>query len=154
MARPRAYFAQHQDSTGSFTYARWQSLWIEQAVTWDSQLWLYQKMVVSGIMSGQAVGAQAQLQVDLTVATDQLAQTLEYPPGIIKLEEYHLDDSLPITAPQAGQVKVAETIGQVVQVARTTSNLTFVVGSALSPAGSSFVPRRATTRLIGLGLVL
>lgn len=154
MARPSVYFVEVQDSTGSFTYARWQSRWIEQAVTWNNSLWLYQRMAITGIMSGQTVGSQAQLQIPLTLATHELAKTIEYPPGVIRLEEYHLNDSLSLAAPQANQVKVAETIGQVVQTARTTSTLTITIGSALSPAGASFVPRRATTRLIGLGLVL
>ena len=154
MSRPVAYFVELLDSSGEFAYARWQSRWIEESVTWNNNTWKYQRMIVSGILSGNTLGSQTQLNVPLTIQTDSLSKALEYPPGIIKIEEYHLNDSLPLSAPQVDQILVNQTLGNVTQVSKTTSEVQFTIGLALSPGGSSFVPRRATTRLIGLGITL
>jgi hypothetical protein len=154
MSRPSAFFVELKNSEASFTYARWQSRWIEQVVTWEGQQWFYQRMRVTGVMSGQSLGAQAEIQIPLTDIAHNLMNILQYPPGIAIIRKYHMNANYTTVAPHPTQVVVAETVGQIVQVSRTMSEISIAIGSSLTPVGASFVPRRYTTRLIGLPLIL
>ena len=70
--RGQVLFVQLQDAGQTATMARWQSFWIDAAVSWESASWDYQQMDWAGITSGSG-GDQATLtlprQLDHRVPT-------------------------------------------------------------------------------------
>lgn len=153
VARGQAAFVQLADE-GGLVVARWQSFWIDATVTWESQAWDYQQMDWAGITSGQTTGEQASLTLPRLPSIQALMKRALYGPWIATLRVYQFDEALDTGAPQAGQVLVGSTVGQVISASATVTSITLKLGSALSPVGAQFPPRTATSSLIGVPCVL
>jgi hypothetical protein len=151
MYRPFVYLIEIRDHLSQTTLARWQSRWVEEAITWDGQQWRYLAgLAASGVVSGQTIGAQASIALPLTHETLALATQIASPPGIAVIRKYDL-----VEATDTSQMlEVGNCIGQVTQITKTDTGLTFALGSSISPIGASFVPRTVTTELIGNGMII
>jgi hypothetical protein len=149
MNRPFVYLVELRDSANS-TLARYQSRWVGKTVTWENSSWQHVPgMEASGISSGQAAGSQAAISLPLTAVYYDIARRVFNPPGIAVIRKYDLNPNLSDDGPQPYMVEIGNCIGQVIQMTNTTSQISLVLGSVLSPTGASFVPRTITTQLAG-----
>ena len=53
-------------SDGATTFARWQSFWIDQIVSWSGQAWEYEPFNWEGLLSGQSSVDQIAVTVPAT----------------------------------------------------------------------------------------
>ena len=153
VARGQALFVQFRDAGQITTVARWQSFWIDQTVTWESQPWDYQPMDWAGIISGSG-GDQATISLPRLPSIQSLLRQALAGPWIAILRVYQFDEALDAGSPQVGQVLVGSCIGQVIGASATATGITMKLGSALSPVGAQFPPVTATDSLIGVPCVL
>ena len=153
MARGQAAFIELLDEGGT-TRARWQSFWVDQSVTWEGKSWDYQQLDWAGITSGQATGEQAAITLPRLPSVQALMKQALYGPWVAKLRVYQFDETADAGSPQAAQILVGSTVGQVVSASATVTGITLKLGSALSPVGAQFPPRTATSALIGVPCVL
>ena len=134
----------------SFTLAAWQSRWIEQTITWNSKPWRYLAgLQVSGIVSGQAIGSQVTIILPFTMETINLAERIASPPGIAIVSKCDLCEATDTSQ----MLEIGNCIGQITQITVTDTQITFALGSSISPIGASFVPRTFTTELMGNGML-
>jgi hypothetical protein len=153
MARGQAAFAQITDESG-LTVARWQSFWVDQTVTWEGQAWDYQQMDWTGVTSGQVTGEQASITLPRLPSLQALLKRALYGPWVVSLRVYQFDETLDTGSPQAEQILVGSSVGQVVSASGLLSTITWKLGSALSPVGAQFPPRTATSSLIGVPCII
>lgn len=153
MARGQAAFIELLDEGGT-TRARWQSFWVDQSVTWEGKSWDYQQLDWAGITSGQTTGEQAAITMPRLPSVQALMKQALYGPWVAKLRVYQFDETADAGSPQAAQILVGSTVGQVVSASATVTGITLKLGSALSPVGAQFPPRTATSALIGVPCVL
>jgi len=153
MARDQALFVQFQDAGQVATMARWQTLWIEQTVTWEGQPWEYRQMDWSGITSGSG-GDQATIRLPRLPSIQAMMRQALAGPWIATMRVYQSDEILGGSSPPADQVLVGSCIGQVIGASATATSITLKLGSALSPIGAQFPPLAATDSMIGVPCVL
>jgi hypothetical protein len=153
--RGQALFVELQDEAGNLM-DRWQSCWIEQTVTWEGQAWRYQQMEWAGITSGQATGAQASITMPRLPSVDALTGRAVAGPWLAFLLVYQFpdDEGASTASPPADMILVGSTVGQVVKFSGGLTEVTWQLGSALSPVGAQFPPRTATDGLIGVPCLL
>jgi hypothetical protein len=149
MATGQAAFLEIGDGFGA-TFARWQSYVIDQIVSWDSQSWTYQQLDWAGITSGQAVGDQASITLPAVPSVLQLTEQARAGAWVATLRVIQWDEELSSTPPASGYVLAASCVGQVIGANGSLTQITWRLGSALSPIGSQFPPRTAITALIGV----
>jgi len=149
MDRGQAAFIEIGDGYGT-VYARWQSYWIDAVITWDGQAWSYQQMDWSGITSGQVTGDQATLTLPAVPTIQSSTESALAGPWVIQLRVIQFDESVAGSGPPATYTLVASSIGEVIGASATLTQITWKLGSALSPIGAQFPPRTAITPLIGV----
>ena len=149
MATAQAAFLELGDGFGA-TFARWQSYAIDQLVSWDSQSWTYQQLDWAGITSGQAVGDQATLTLPAVPSVLALTKQAQAGAWVATLRVIQWDEELSSTPPASGYVLAASCVGQVIGAGGGLTQITWRLGSALSPIGAQFPPRTAITSSIGV----
>ncbi len=150
MATGQAAFLEIGDGFGSITN-RWQSYWVDQVVTWDGKIWIYQQLDWAGLISGQAVGDQASITLPAVPSVRGLTEQALAGAWVAQLRVIQFDEEAAgSTPPASGYVLAASCIGQVIGASGNLTQITWQLGSALSPIGAQFPPVTATTALIGV----
>ena len=150
MAVGQAAFASLGDGFGT-VFARWQSYWIDQVVSWDSQSWTYQQLDWAGVTSGQAMGDQATLTLPAVPSVLQMTEAALAGPWVATLRVIQFDEETAgSTPPAVNYVLAASCVGEIIGASATLTTMTWKLGSALSPVGAQFPPRTAITPLIGV----
>jgi len=148
MARGQSQFL--RIFSGSTTYQRWQSYYVNTSVTWESASWSYQPFDADGITAGE-VQSESSISITLPATTNALEVVLQAldEARLAELRLYEFDTNLGNSAPQAGQTLIASYLGEIVGVQGSFTSITMELGSSLSPVGAQVPPRTFSTRLIG-----
>jgi hypothetical protein len=136
---------------GSTTYERWQSYYVNNSVSWQSQVWDYQPFEAEGITSGN-VESESTLVVTLPALPNVIEAVLRAVARgrLVELTMYEFYPLYGNNAPQASQTLVAAYTGEVVGVEGTFTTLSIQLGSSLAPVGAQVPPRKYSTRLVGV----
>jgi hypothetical protein len=148
MARAQSQFL--RIFSGSTTYQRWQSYYVNSSVTWEGASWSYQAFDADGITAGE-VQSESSITVRLPATTtviDAILKALE-DGRLVELRMYEFDTLLGNSTPQASQSLIASYLGEVVNVQGSFTALDVELGSSLSPVGAQVPPRKFSTRLCG-----
>jgi hypothetical protein len=148
MARAQAQYL--RIFSGSTTYQRWQSYYVNTSVTWDSAAWSYQPFDADGITAGE-VQSESSISVRLPATTNVMEVVLQAldDARLAELQLYEFDTILGNSTPQAGQTLIASYLGEVVGVQGSFTEIEMELGSSLAPVGAQVPPRTFSTRLIG-----
>jgi hypothetical protein len=148
MARGQSQFL--RIFSGSITYQRWQSYYVNTSVTWESASWSYQPFDADGITAGE-VQSESSISVSLPATTNVMEVVLKAldEARLAELRLYEFDTILGNSTPQAGQTLIASYLGEVVGVSGSFTSIQMQLGSSLSPVGAQVPPRKFTTTLIG-----
>jgi len=149
MLRGQAAFVAIGDGFGAI-YARWQSYWVDAVVSWDGQAWSCQQMDWSGVTSGQVTGDQATLTLPAVPSVQAMTEQALAGPWVATLRVIQFDESIASSGPPASYILAASCVGEVIGASASLSQITWKLGSALSPVGAQFPPRTAITPLIGV----
>jgi hypothetical protein len=150
MARAQAALIEIGDGGGT-SFARWQSQWVNQVVSFGGLSWDYQQLSWSGVTSGQSSsGDQASITLPGTLANHSLVERAMAQRWLFSITVIEFDEEAGDAGPPASVNIAAATIGECVGGSRTLTSRTIQLGSALSPIGAQFPPRSATTELIGV----
>jgi hypothetical protein len=71
-------------------------------------------------------------------------------PWVATLSVLQFDETAASSGPPAAYVLAASCVGEVIGASATITQITWKLGSALSPVGAQFPPRTAITPLIGV----
>ena len=136
--------------SGSTTYQRWQSYYVNSSVTWESASWSYQPFDADGITAGE-VQSESSISVTLPATTNVMEVVLQAlnEARLAELQVYEFDTILGNSTPQTGQTLIASYLGEVVGVSGGFTSIQMQLGSSLSPVGAQVPPRTFSTRLIG-----
>ena len=136
--------------SGSTTYQRWQSYYVNTSVTWESAAWSYQPFDADGITAGE-VQSESSISVSLPATTNVMEVVLQAlnEARLAELRLYEFDTILGNSTPQAGQTLIASYLGEVVGVSGSFTSIQMQLGSSISPVGAQVPPRKFTTKLIG-----
>jgi hypothetical protein len=136
--------------SGSTTYQRWQSYYVNTSVTWESASWSYQPFDADGITAGE-VQSESSISVTLPATTNVMEVVLQAldEARLAELRLYEFDTILGNSTPQTGQTLIASYLGEVVGVSGSFTSIQMELGSSLSPVGAQVPPRTFSTRLIG-----
>jgi hypothetical protein len=136
--------------SGSTTYQRWQSYYVNTSVTWESAAWSYQPFDADGITAGE-VQSESSISVTLPATTNVMEVVLQAldEARLAELRLYEFDTILGNSTPQTGQTLIASYLGEVVGVSGSFTSIQMELGSSLSPVGAQVPPRTFSTRLIG-----
>jgi hypothetical protein len=136
--------------SGSTTYQRWQSYYVNTSVTWESASWSYQPFDADGITAGE-VQSESSISIRLPATTNALEVVLLAlnEARLAELRLYEFDTILGNNTPQAGQTLIASYVGEVVGVKGGFTSIQVELGSSLSPVGAQVPPRTFSTQLIG-----
>jgi hypothetical protein len=148
MARGQSQFL--RIFSGSTTYQRWQSYYVNTSVTWESAAWSYQPFDADGITAGE-VQSESSISVTLPATTNVMEVVLQAldEARLAELRLYEFDTILGNSTPQAGQTLIASYLGEVVGVSGSFTSIQMQLGSSISPVGAQVPPRKFTTKLIG-----
>ena len=148
MARGQSQFL--RIFSGSTTYQRWQSYYVNTSVTWESAAWSYQPFDADGITAGE-VQSESSISVTLPATTNVMEVVLQAldEARLAELRLYEFDTILGNSTPQTGQTLIASYLGEVVGVSGGFTSIQMQLGSSLSPVGAQVPPRKFTTKLIG-----
>lgn len=136
--------------SGSTTYQRWQSYYVNTSVTYGGAVWAYQPFDADGITAGE-VQSEASISVRLPATTNAIEVALQAlnEARLAELQLYEFDTILGNSAPQSGQTLIASYVGEVVGVSGSFTSIEMELGSSLSPVGAQVPPRTFSTQLIG-----
>lgn len=136
--------------SGSTTYQRWQSYYVNTSVSYGSAVWSYQPFDADGITAGE-VQSESSISVTLPATTNVMEVVLQAlnEARLAELQVYEFDTLLGNSTPQAGQTLIASYLGEVVGVSGGFTSIQMQLGSSLSPVGAQVPPRTFSTRLIG-----
>jgi hypothetical protein len=136
--------------SGSTTYQRWQSYYVNTSVTWAGASWSYQPFDADGITAGE-VQSESSISIRLPATTNVIEVVLQAldEARLAELQFYEFDTLLGNDIPQAGQTLIASYLGEVVGVKGGFTELEMELGSSLAPVGAQVPPRTFSTRLIG-----
>ena len=153
MARGQSQFL--RIFSGTTTYQRWQSYYVNTSVTWESASWSYQPFDADGITAGE-VQSESSISITLPATTNVMEVVLAAlnEARLVELRMYEFDTILGNNTPQAGQSLIASYLGEVVSANGTFTSIVINLGSSLSPVGAQVPPRKFTTRLIGVPCLL
>ena len=148
MARAQAQYL--RIFSGSTTYQRWQSYYVNTSVSYDGAVWAYQPFDADGITAGE-VQSETSISVRLPATTNAIEVALQAldEARLAELRLYEFDTLLGNSTPQDGQTLSASYLGEVVNVSGTFSSILLELGSSLSPIGAQVPPRLFSTSLIG-----
>ncbi len=137
--------------SGSVTYNRWQSYYVNTNVTWEGASWAYQPFDADGITAGN-VESESSITVTLPATTNVIDSVLAAldEARLVELRMYEFDTILGNASPQADQNLIASYIGEVVGASGSFTSIEMELGSSLSPVGAQVPPRKFSTRLIGV----
>ena len=136
--------------SGSTTYQRWQSYYVNSSVTWESAAWSYQPFDADGITAGE-VQSESSISIALPATTNVMEVVLQAlnEARLAELRLYEFDTILGNSTPQAEQTLIASYLGEVVGVSGSFTSIQMQLGSSISPVGAQVPPRKFTTKLIG-----
>lgn len=136
--------------SGSTTYQRWQSYYVNTSVSYGSATWSYQPFDADGITAGE-VQSESSISVTLPATTNVMEVVLQAlnEARLAELQVYEFDTILGNSTPQTGQTLIASYLGEVVGVSGGFTSIQMQLGSSLSPVGAQVPPRTFSTRLIG-----
>jgi hypothetical protein len=136
--------------SGSTTYQRWQSYYVNTSVTWESASWSYQPFDADGITAGE-VQSESSISIRLPATTNVIEVVLQAldEARLAELQFYEFDTILGNSTPQTGQTLIASYLGEVVGVKGGFTEIEMELGSSLAPVGAQVPPRTFSTRLIG-----
>jgi hypothetical protein len=136
--------------SGSTTYQRWQSYYVNTSVTYGGAVWAYQPFDADGITAGE-VQSESSISVTLPATTNVMEVVLQAlnEARLAELQLYEFDTLLGNSTPQTGQTLIASYLGEVVGVSGGFTSIQMQLGSSLSPVGAQVPPRTFSTRLIG-----
>jgi hypothetical protein len=148
MARGQSQFL--RIFSGTTTYQRWQSYYVNTSVAWESASWSYQPFDADGITAGE-VQSESSISVTLPATTNVMEVVLQAldEARLAELRLYEFDTILGNSTPQTGQTLIASYLGEVVGVSGSFTSIQMELGSSLSPVGAQVPPRTFSTRLIG-----
>jgi len=148
MARAQAQYL--RIFSGSTTYQRWQSYYVNTSVSYGSAVWAYQPFDADGITAGE-VQSESSITVRLPATTNAIEVALQALDGarLAELQLYEFDTLLGNATPQAGQSLIASYLGEVVGVSGSFTSIEMELGSSLAPIGAQVPPRKFTTKLTG-----
>ena len=136
--------------SGSTTYQRWQSYYVNTSVSYGGAVWSYQPFDADGITAGE-VQSESSISVTLPATTNVMEVVLQAlnEARLAELQVYEFDTLLGNSTPQTGQTLIASYLGEVVGVSGGFTSIQMQLGSSLSPVGAQVPPRTFSTRLIG-----
>ena len=136
--------------SGSTTYQRWQSYYVNTSVTYGGAVWAYQPFDADGITAGE-VQSEASISVRLPATTNAIEVALQAlnEARLAELQLFEFDTILGNSTPQSGQTLIASYVGEVVGVSGSFTSIEMELGSSLSPVGAQVPPRTFSTQLIG-----
>ena len=148
MARAQAQYL--RIFSGSTTYQRWHSYYVNTSVTWESATWAYQPFDADGITAGE-VQSESSISIQLPATTNVVEVVLQAlnEARLAELRFYEFDTLLGNSTPQAGQRLIASYLGEVVGVQGSFTSIQMQLGSSISPVGAQVPPRTFSTRLVG-----
>jgi hypothetical protein len=148
MARAQAQYL--RIFSGSITYQRWQSYYVNTSVSYGSAVWAYQPFDADGITAGE-VQSESSITVRLPATTNAIEVALQALDGarLAELQLYEFDTLLGNSTPQAGQSLIASYLGEVVGVSGSFTSIEMELGSSLAPIGAQVPPRKFTSKLTG-----
>ena len=148
MARAQAQYL--RIFSGSTTYQRWQSYYVNTSVSYDSNVWAYQPFDADGITAGE-VQSESSITVRLPATTNAIEVALQAldEARLAELQLYEFDTLLGNSTPQAGQTLIASYLGEVVSVSGSFTSIEMELGSSLAPIGAQVPPRKFTSKLTG-----
>jgi phage-related protein len=154
MSRAQSQYLRIYDSSTT-TLHRWQSYYAYRPVTWEGQQWDYMPFTADGFTSG-VTGDEANVTVSApaTQVVSQAFQKAIYEGLFIEMRIYDFNANLYNLEPTEEQNLVGAFNGQVIGGFASVTMLTLQLGSALSPVGSQFPPRKLTTEIMGVGCKL
>lgn len=139
------------DAAGT-TYARWQSYYIDTAVSWQGASWQFQQFAADGLTDGTADdGDSITIQAPATNVIIEAFQNALAAGWLAELLIYQFDPLINNSTPQGGQTLIGGYVGQAVAAKATMTSFALVLGSALAPVGAQVPPRKLTTLLMGQG---
>lgn len=137
------------------TYNRWQSYYVGQTVTLDSQQWIYYPFVVNGFIGGSpGGGSEVVISVPATALAISLFEEALSENYLVEINIYEFDTRLTQAQPQSGQLSIGVFVGEVVGISGTFATIDVALGSSLAPVGAQIPPRNFTSVLIGAPLQL
>jgi hypothetical protein len=136
--------------SGSTTYQRWQSYYVNSSVTWAGASWSYQAFDADGITAGE-VQSESSISIRLPATTNVIEVVLQAlnESRLAELQFYEFDVLLGNDIPQASQTLIASCLGEVVGVSGSFTEIRMELGSSLAPVGAQVPPRTFNTRLVG-----
>jgi hypothetical protein len=136
--------------SGSTTYQRWQSYYVNTSVTWESASWSYQPFDADGITAGE-VQSESSISIRLPATTNVIEVVLQAldEARLAELQFYEFDTILGNNTPQTGQTLIASYLGEVVGVKGGFTEIEMELGSSLAPVGAQVPPRTYSSRLVG-----
>jgi hypothetical protein len=136
--------------SGSTTYQRWQSYYVNTSVTWEAASWSYQPFDADGITAGE-VQSESSISIRLPATTNVIEVVLQAldEARLAELQFYEFDTILGNSTPQTGQRLIASYLGEVVGVKGGFTEIEMELGSSLAPVGAQVPPRTYSSRLIG-----
>jgi hypothetical protein len=136
--------------SGSTTYQRWQSYYVNTSVTWESASWSYQTFDADGITAGE-VQSESSISIRLPATTNVIEVVLQAldEARLAELQFYEFDAILGNSTPQTGQRLIASYLGEVVGVKGGFTEIEMELGSSLAPVGAQVPPRTYSSRLVG-----
>jgi hypothetical protein len=148
MARAQSQFL--RIFSGSTTYNRWQSYYVNTSVSYGGAVWAYQSFDADGITAGD-VESEASISVTMPATTNVIEAILTAldQARLVELQMYEFDTLLGNSTPQADQTLIATYIGEVVNASGSFTSITMELGSSLAPVGAQVPPRKFNTRLVG-----
>ena len=148
MARAQAQYL--RVFSGSTTYQRWQSYYVNTSVSYGSAVWAYQPFDADGITAGE-VQSESSISVRLPATTNAIEVVLQSldEARLAELQLYEFDTLLGNSTPQAGQTLIASYLGEVVGVSGSFTSIKMELGSSLAPIGAQVPPRKFTSKLTG-----
>jgi hypothetical protein len=148
MARAQSQFL--RIFSGSTTYNRWQSYYVNTSVSYGGAVWAYQPFDADGITAGD-VESEASISVTMPATTNVIEAILTAldQARLVELQLYEFDTLLGNSTPQADQTLIAAYIGEVVNASGSFTSITMELGSSLAPVGAQVPPRKFNTRLVG-----
>lgn len=148
MARAQAQYL--RIFSGSTTYQRWQSYYVNTSVSYGSAVWAYQPFDADGITAGE-VQSESSISVRLPATTNAIEVVLQAlgEARLAELQIYEFDTLLGNSTPQAGQTLIASYLGEVVGVSGSFTSIEMELGSSLAPIGAQVPPRKFTSKLTG-----
>ena len=154
MARAQAQFLKIY-GLGDVVQERWQSFYVGQDVTWDSQTWEYIPFAADGFTEGLS-GDESDFSISAPAENRVITAFLRaIKLGVLaELSIYQFDSLISTAQPQVGQELIGRYTGQIVGANGGLTAITLQLGNALSPVGAQIPPRKFTTAIMGKGAIL